>query len=159
LSIQNSKLYSLTVNQSPLTKEKASKQTNKQTNKTTEKQCLWFTIKLFLTWKHLTLLTSLCKMIYDLVTFWSINAAHGIQFTYFFILAKVTWENNERKLWSTFTIHNSSYLLCLWMNQLPHPWMCSRPDGVGPWADWSSSWQLCPQQGDWKSFCDSTKLK
>ena len=38
----------------------------------------------------------------------------------------------------------------LWM---PHPWRCSRPGWMGPWAAWSSirceSWQPCTQQRVW----------
>ena len=39
----------------------------------------------------------------------------------------------------------------LWM---PHPWRCSRPDWMGPWAAWSSikcgGWWLCTWQGGWR---------
>jgi len=34
----------------------------------------------------------------------------------------------------------------LWM---PHPWRCSRPGWMGPWATWSSSWQPYLWHGGW----------
>ena len=41
----------------------------------------------------------------------------------------------------------------LWM---PHPWRCSKPGWMGPWAAWSGirygGWQSCLQQGGWS--CD-----
>ena len=33
--------------------------------------------------------------------------------------------------------------------RMPHSWRHSRSGWMGPWAAWSSEWQLCPQQEGW----------
>ena len=37
----------------------------------------------------------------------------------------------------------------LWMS---HPWKCSRPGWMGPWAAWSSGRCPCPWQGNWNKM-------
>ena len=51
---------------------------------------------------------------------------------------------------------------------MPHPWRCSRPGWMGPWAAWAGGGQPCPWQGLkiedlWgpfqpKPFCDSVAM-